>query len=79
MITPGNQTSQVTPNWNEKPLTTSKGLSENLSWKLMCDVIFPSFHSQSDIISFYHGYFSLRWLPLTDKFLKLHKIQTKNL
>ena len=49
IITTGSQTSHITPIFNEKPLTRSKNLSENLSLKLLCDVVFPSFPSQSDI------------------------------
>ena len=49
MITPGNQTSQTTPNWNKKSLTRSKDLLDNLSLKLFCDVIFLSLPGQSDI------------------------------
>ena len=41
MITPGNQISQITPNDNEKPLTTFKRLLEVLRLKLLCDIILP--------------------------------------
>ena len=38
--THGSQTSQITPNSNKKPLTRSKDLLENLSLKLLCNLIF---------------------------------------
>ena len=40
IITTGSHTSQVTPNWNKKPLTRSKDLLENLSLKLFCTSFF---------------------------------------
>ena len=52
MTTPDNQTSQITPSCNKNPLSTSRGLSENLSLKLLCDVIFLSLLNQSDALSF---------------------------
>ena len=36
-------------NWNKKPLTRSKDHSENLSFKLLRDVVFPSLPGQLDI------------------------------
>ena len=52
MSTHGSQTFQIKPNWTKKPLTRSKDLSENLSCKLLCDVVFPSFRFQSHIPCF---------------------------
>ena len=49
MIATGSQTSQITPIWNKKPLTKSKDFSENLSLKLLSDVILPSLPGQADI------------------------------
>ena len=46
MSTHGSQISQTKPNWNKKPLTTCKGFLENVSLKLLCDVIFPSLLGQ---------------------------------
>ena len=55
MISPSNQTSQITPNWNKQPVTTSKDLSENLSLKLLRGAIFLLFSDQSDIFCFTIG------------------------
>ena len=43
---------KIKPNWKKKPLTRFKDLSENLSLKLLCDVIFLSLPDQSDISCF---------------------------
>ena len=51
MIIPGNQT-QITPTWNKKTLTKFKDVLDNLSLKLLCDVIFLSLPGQSDIACF---------------------------
>ena len=40
--THGSQTSRTKPNWNKNPPIRSKGLLDNLSLKLLCDVTFPS-------------------------------------
>ena len=52
MINPANQTSQITPNWNKKHLIASKEIPENLSFKLLCDVICSSLPGKSDIPCF---------------------------
>ena len=59
-IFPGNQISQITPNWNKKPLTTSKNVSENLSLRLLYDIVFPSLSGQSEISCFIMTIFHLR-------------------
>ena len=51
---------------NKKPLTRSKDLSENLSYKLLCDVISLSCSSQYDIRCFTIAIFHLddyHWQP----------------
>ena len=52
MSTHGSQTSQITPNWNKKPRTRCKDLSESFILKLLCDVIFLSLSGQFGIPSF---------------------------
>ena len=52
MITSDHETSQTTPNWNKKLLTTTKSLSENLKLKLLCDVILSSLPEQSNNLCF---------------------------
>ena len=47
----GSRTSQITSNSSWKPLTGSKKLSENLTLKLLFDVIFPVLPSKCDIPS----------------------------
>ena len=77
---------KLNPNWNEKPLTRSKNLLENLSLKLLCDVVFPSLPGQSDILTFcqsdnllYNVQFSIRGVHMETKFLQLHQIKTRNI
>ena len=80
MITPVNQTSQITPNWNKKPLTTSKGLSENFSLNLLCRVIFPSLPGQSDVTWFRMAIFCLDdyyWQPNFSNHIKF-KLDQRN-
>ena len=52
MITTGSQTSQISLNWNKKPVTRWKDLSEDLSLKWLCDVILTSLYGQSHIPCF---------------------------
>ena len=59
MITTCSQTSQITPNWNKKPLTRSKDFIENLNLNLLCDVIFLLLPGQSDIPCFTMAIFDL--------------------
>lgn len=42
----------ITPNRNKKPLTALQGVLENLSSKLLCNVIFSSLPGQSNIPCF---------------------------
>ena len=49
LVSPGNQTSQITPNGNKNALISSSDLSENSTLKLLCNVFFLSLHSQSNI------------------------------
>ena len=79
MITPGNETSQITPNRIKKALTTSKDLLENLSVKLLCHIISLSLPSQSDIPCFTMAIFHLddrHWQP---NFSNHIKFKLKNL
>ena len=59
MSTHGSQTSQIKPKLNKKPPTISKGLLENLSLKLLCDVIFLQSTDQSNIPCFTKVIFDL--------------------
>ena len=49
MSTHGRQTSQITPNWNQIPLTTFWELFKYPSFKLLSGIIFLSLPSQSVI------------------------------
>ena len=49
MIAPGCQIFQITPNWKKKPLTLSQGHLEELSFKVLCDVILLSLPGHIDI------------------------------
>ena len=76
-ITPGNQTSKITPNWDKRSLTISRGLSENLSLQKIFQKILISLLRQSDIPCFTVLQFSIRWVAMEVKLLKSHQIQTK--
>ena len=67
---------KLNPNWKEKTLTRSKNLLENLSLKLLCDIVFLSLPGQSDILTFcqsdnllYNVQFSISGVPMETKFL----------
>ena len=75
MITSASQTPKIKPNWNKKPLIRSKDFLENLSLKWLCDAItYLTWHSFLKNVLF-----SIRGVPMENKFLKLHDIKTKNL
>ena len=63
MITNGSQTSKIAPNSNKKPLARLKDLSENLSLKLLCDVIFFVVTRPIDVPSFKMANFQLHDYP----------------
>lgn len=81
-ITSVSQTSQIQPNWNKNPLTTSqvlKLLSKADAYMSTAPVLRhlsviaqPIQHS-----SFYNGQVWVRWLLLTAKLLKSHQIEFK--
>ena len=74
------QTSQITSNSNQRTLTRSKGLSKNLSLKLLCDVIFPSLSGQSDIACYAISNFQsdeYSWKPNFSNHIKL-KLKTSS-
>ena len=50
---------QITPDSNKNPLTTSQNFLENLSLKLLCDVIFSWLLSQPNIPRFAKASFYL--------------------
>ena len=59
MMTTGSQTFQITSDSNQNPLTRPKEFSENLTLKLLPDVIFPFLSCQSDVPSFKMANFKL--------------------
>ena len=80
MITSGSETSKIMPNpTNKKPLTTFKSISEKLTVKLLCDVIFSSLPSQSSIPRFTIAIFQLNDYPLQPKLSNHTKFKYKNL
>ena len=73
-ITPGNQTSQITPNicWNKKTWSIIKGHFEELSLKLLYNVSCTSLPDQSNFLRFTIASFNLM---STAKFFKSYYIE----
>ena len=68
---------KLNPNWNKNPLTISKGRLENLSLKLLCNVIFPSLPDQFGIFSFTTSNFQLEEYPWEPNFSNYNKLKEK--
>ena len=80
--TNGNQTSQISPNWNKRSLTRSKDLQkirirksyfEVAVWRHFSVNARPIWHSLHCNVQF-----SIRWVPMQAKLLKLNQIESKS-